>query len=275
MKIGVYTNLAKDEGLEITKTVVKLLEEHNIDFYLYSNVKPFFEGKKFFYEDNYAFLNKMITIGGDGTVLNLVKDCLKYNIPMITINKGRKGFLNEIELINIGRVIDIINGNYRVDRRQLISVSVGDKEFYALNEAFVSRNGAAKMISLDAIIENHVLERYFCDGLIICSPTGSTAYSLSAGGPVISPKAAVMCLTPVCSHSLHSRPIILNEKERVKIVLGKDFDDAVLTVDGVYACKIGKNDIVEVTVSDKTIDFLRLKESNFYAKLLDKLNGLI
>lgn len=275
MKIGVYTNLVKDEGFEITKTVIKLLEEHNIDYYLYSNVKPFFEGKKFFYEDNYSFLDKMITIGGDGTVLNLVKDCLKYNIPMITINKGQKGFLNEIELTNIDKVIDLINGNFQVDRRQLISVTVGDKQFYALNEAFVARNGAAKLISLDAIIENHVLERYFCDGLIICSPTGSTAYSLSAGGPVISPKASVMCLTPVCSHSLHSRPIILNDKEKVRIVLGKDYNDAVLVVDGVFACEITKNDIVEVTVSDKTIDFLRLKESNFYGKIFDKLNGLI
>ena len=302
MKVGIYTNIIKDKGLEITRKLVALLKKRNFDYYLFSNVAETLRGEKYFYEADYAFLDVMITIGGDGTVLNIAKDCVKHSIPMLSINKGSKGFLNEIELDELERVFEILDGEYKIDRRRLISVTVtkgevkksgklkgatrdadadangkkgGKKIFYALNEAYITRISTGKMIYLNAKIENHLLEQYYCDGLIVSSATGSTAYSLSAGGPVISPKAEVICLTPVCPHTLHSRPIILNDRERVQVLLGADYDDAVLVVDGVTACGISASDTVEISTSNKSIDFLRLKESNFYAKLLDKISGLV
>lgn len=274
MKTGIYTNLTKDVDLEVTKTLVKLLKNSGVDFYLFHNLAASFIGEKTFGPDNYSFLELMITVGGDGTVLNVVKDCVKADIPMLTINKGTKGFLNEIELYNIERMIDIINGDYRVDERILISVALKNKTYLALNEAFVSRN-VSKMIMLESRIGGLVADKYSCDGLLVCTPTGSTAYSLSAGGPIISPNASVMCITPVCSHCMHSRPIVVGDNESVEVVLGADYDDAVLTVDGVVADSVGASDVILIKKATQKIRFLRLKESSFYSKLLDKLHGLV
>jgi NAD+ kinase len=274
MKIGIYTNLTKDVGLEITKELVKKLEENKMDYYLFENLSGEIIGKKYFSSRDYLMLDVMITVGGDGTVLNIAKDCIKGDIPMITINKGRKGFLNEIRLSELDRVIDILNGDYKTDRRSLISIKVGKQKYHALNEFYITRS-VAKMINLNISINGMLIDNHSCDGLIISTPTGSTAYSLSAGGPIISPHAAVICITPVCSHSMHSRPIVVGDGEIIEISLADYCDDAVVVVDGSEVVAFSNSTTVKTQKSNKKISFWRLKDSSFYSKLLDRITGLI
>jgi len=274
-KIGIYTNLLKDTDLEVTKKLVALLKNNAIDFYLFQSLEnePAFKNASFFNESEYSKLDLVITIGGDGTVLNVVKDCRAQDIKMLAINKGTKGFLTEIELDNIDRVLDIINGDYAIDKRMLIEVLLNGASYFALNEAFISRK--TSMTCLNARINGLFVDSYSCDGLLVASPTGSTAYSLSAGGPIISPNASVMCITPVCSHSLRSKPIVVGDTDTIEVQLDQEYDDAILTIDGVEVANITKNDVIKIKKSIHTISFLRLKESSFYSKLLNRLHGLV
>lgn len=273
MKIGIYTNLYKDVGLEVTRRLVELLKNGSYEFYLYRNLHDEFPDVPTFDEHNYKFLSVMITIGGDGTVLNIAQDCIEADIPMLTVNKGTRGFLNEVELDKLGDVIPLLAGEGCMDKRRLLKAELNGKVFYALNEALVTRRDAAKMVVLDAKIDGIKVEKYFCDGLIVCSPTGSTAYSLSAGGPIVSPKAEVMCITPISSHCLHSRPIVVNDSETVEIsYTDNEYDDCVLMVDGVCAGEIKRGDVVRIEKSNKTISFIRKKSTCFYTKLLDGLS---
>ncbi|MCL2555810.1 MAG: NAD(+)/NADH kinase [Firmicutes bacterium] len=273
--IGVYTNLSKDTDLEVTKKLVALLSNNNINFQLFDTLKNehSFKNFVFFTEKDYSKLDLVITIGGDGTVLNVVKDCGKYNTKILAINKGTKGFLTEIELENIDKVLDIINGNYAIDKRILIEVCLKNNKYLALNEAFVSRK--TSMTCLNAKINDLLVDSYQCDGLLVATPTGSTAYSLSAGGPIISPNASVMCITPVCSHSLRSKPIIVGDTDTIEITLEQSYEDAILTIDGVEVDSINVNNTIKIKKSSHSINFLRLKESSFYSKLLNRLHGLV
>lgn len=274
-KIGIYTNLFKDTDLEVTKKLVTLLTDNKIDFYLFNSLRgnKDFGSCRFFNEGEYSKLDLIITIGGDGTVLNVVKDCGKSDIKMLAINKGTKGFLTEIELDNIGRVLDIIAGDYAVDNRMLIEVLLKGKTYLALNEAFVSRRQS--MTCLSASINGLLVDTYQCDGLLVATPTGSTAYSLSAGGPIISPNASVMCITPVCSHSLRSKPIVVGDTDTIEVRLEQEYADAILTIDGVEVDLIGAKDVIKIKKSHHFVSFLRLKESSFYSKLLNRLHGLV
>jgi len=274
-KIGVYTNLSKDTDLEVTKKLAALLAKNGVDFYLFKSLKgnKAFTKAKFFDEAEYSKLDLVITIGGDGTVLNVVKDCGKFDVKMLAINKGTKGFLTEIELENIDKVLDIIKGDYAIDNRMLIEVSLKGKHYLALNEAFVSRRQS--MTCLNASINGLLVDSYQCDGLLVATPTGSTAYSLSAGGPIISPNASVMCITPVCSHSLRSKPIVVGDTDTIEIRLEQKYPDAILTIDGVEVDTIGLENVIRIKKSNHTVNFLRLKESSFYSKLLNRLHGLV
>ncbi|MCL2821976.1 MAG: NAD(+)/NADH kinase [Firmicutes bacterium] len=294
-KIGIFTNLSKDSSLVATKKLIDVLTKHDIDFYLYRNLENEFSAKEiankvlklgkniekkpegskigFFNEENYNFLDLIITVGGDGTVLNIAKDCVKADIPMLAINRGTKGFLTEIEVDEIEKVIDVLNGNFVTDTRILISIELKGSHHIALNEAFVTRR--ASMIDLMAKVSGQVVDTYSCDGLLVATPTGSTAYSLSAGGPIIGPNASVMCITPVCSHNLRSRPIIVGDNETIEIALTQDHPDAILIVDGVEVDTLKMGDIITVKKSKQKLKFLRQTDSNFYSKLLNRLYGLV
>lgn len=273
MKVGIYTNLYRDNDCKVTKSVSELLKAHSIEVVYHENLKGLFDGEFF----NLQGKNKpdiLVSIGGDGTILGLVEFCQTNLVPIIGINKGTMGFLTEIAPNAINELVDLIIGEHMVERRKLIKVTLGDKSFFALNEIVVYRNNNAKMITLDLKIRDQLVDRYACDGFIVCTPTGSTAYSLSAGGPVVGPGAEVHILTPINSHSLHSRPIVVNNNEIIKISLKKFSMESAIIADGnnVMTAKVG--DVIEITRADKYVDFIRKPGYNFYSNLLEKLNIL-
>ncbi len=272
MAIGIYTNLYKDNDLSVTKAVIELLNSAKIDFCISQSLKQFFPQCQTYEKENFASLELLLTVGGDGTILNVARQCIENNVPILGVNKGTLGFMAEIELGKLDGIIDVIkNGEYKIDKRSLLCAEYAGQIYLALNEAIVYRRDT-KMLTVDVKIENQLVDKYSCDGFIVCTPTGSTAYSLSAGGPIMSPTVNAMCLTPINSHSLHTRPVVVNADEKVQISVCRAYENPVLIVDGVEVTKINLNENLYFYKSDKALSFIRLKDSNFYNKLLSKLN---
>ncbi len=271
MTVGIYTNLYKDSDLSVTNALVKLFVDEKIDFMIDPSLERFFKGIKTYPKD-FSSLDMLVTVGGDGTILTVARLCIDHNVPILGVNKGTVGFMNEIELNDLSKITDIIKkGEYKVDKRSLLCVEYKGKVYFALNEAIVYRSDT-KMIMVDVRNEGQLVDKYACDGFIVCTPTGSTAYSLSAGGPIISPSANVICLTPINSHSLHTRPVVISGDEKVTISVIKAYEKAELIVDGEEMTKIDMNEKLKFYKSDKSLGFVRLRDSNFYSKLLSKLN---
>ena len=272
MKAGVFTNLHKDKDLSVTKLLLSCLDKRSVSYCLESDLRPFFPENDYFSLDKPLKVDFMITVGGDGTILRVAKFCALNRIPIAGINLGFVGFLTEEEPDKIEMLVDaLISGNFKTENRTLLEADVKGDTFLALNDAVISRDFDSRMLDADVFINGEFVDRYFCDGYIVSTPTGSTAYSLSAGGAILSPNVSAFILTSINSHSLHSRPIVVSENDRIKIKLGKK-SSANLVMDGVALKKLGGLSEISLKKSDFSVTFVRLKGHGFYNKMLTKLN---
>lgn len=262
MRAGIYANVTRDDGLTVTKELIEKLNAAGIETIL---VKGGFLAPE---KNLTAAPDWMITVGGDGTILRIVDACARRNIPILGVNMGHVGFLTEFEPGNIDGIPQLLlSREYVLDTRSLLQVEFDGKIFYGLNEVVMTRQGV-RMLDMTAETEGKLIDRYRLDGFIISTPTGSTAYSLSAGGPVMAPNSNAFALTPINSHSLHSRPIIISDEQTV-VLTKMDGGSASVVVDG---REVGKAESLTVKKASATASFVRLKDSNFYGKLLSKLN---
>lgn len=273
MKVGIYTNYRKDTDFSVTEKLVKSFSDCGILCYIYDGMPQTLMCDGRFCEDENADLDMLVVVGGDGTILSVAKRCAVSGVPILGVNLGKVGFLTEAEPKDFDALAcDIAAGNYTIEKRIMLCVKAFGKKYYALNEIVVSRRNFSKMIRLKVEVGGDIVDRYNCDGFIVCTPTGSTAYSLSAGGPVISPKANVLALTPINSHSLHSRPIVISDGERVEITLEARADDAMVIADGRNVCILPEGKTINVSKAAKQALFVRINNDNFYERLLRKLN---
>ena len=216
MKVGIYANLNKSQAIEVTSRLIDCLTKNGVEYCIHESLKGTFEGEVFSHEKINCDL--MFTLGGDGTILRIAKHCAQKDIPILGINIGTVGFLTEIEPNEIDSAVEnIIKNEYTLENRSMISYYDGEKEYFALNDIVLNKEFNSKLMLLDLYINGEIVDRYYCDGFIVSTPTGSTAYSLSAGGAIISPRAKAFALTPINSHSLHSRPIVVNDDEIVSL----------------------------------------------------------
>ena len=274
MKVGIYTNIKKDKNLCLTKRIVDLLRKTGIEFSVYKDIASGLSDVSTFDFKDPQHPDIMITIGGDGTILGIIQYCATHSIPILGVNLGKLGFLTEIEAVNVDGIAEILkNGNFKIEKRTMLDAEVGGKKYSALNEIVVKRDNGGKMVLLDVYVNNDFLDNYYCDGYIVATPTGSTAYSLSAGGSIISPLANVLALTPISSHSLHSRPVVISDEEEVTLVVKGDGNGASIVADGGVCSSVGCGQKVHIKKSDKEALFMRVNGENFYSKLLDKLNS--
>lgn len=224
-------------------------------------------------------IDVIIVFGGDGTVLRALDSYVDCGIPMLGVNLGRMGFLLETEPDELEQALNcLLRGEYSVEQRMMLYVqgTCGGKAFkaYATNEVSISRGLSQRMIAMDALVGNMLVDHYIADGLVLASPTGSTAYSLSAGGPIVSPDVQCFVLTPICPHSLQSRPIVISAGEIVRLRINmKEMREGIqLSVDGHVACEMGNHDEVEICRSAHHAMLIRFgRERNYYSILKDKL----
>ncbi len=263
MKAGLFINTTKSEANTTASAFGKALVENGIEYKIV-NLK-----------EDCKDVDLIVVFGGDGTILRVVDYALEFDIPILAVNIGTVGFLACVEADELQTAIDLIKGGKQYDKRSVLKIVSGDNKYYALNEALVQRCSVGVSMSevakLSLSIGGNFVDKYFADGIIISTPTGSTAYSLSCGGSIMSPELNAFIATPVCPHSLHSRPIVYLDNNLAKIKVLENSPKCALYVDGKFVKNVKRGEEVEVSRSRKMIKFYKTQD-NFFEKLLFKLN---
>lgn len=217
-----------------------------------------------------------VTVGGDGTIIHHAKYAALYDKPLLGINLGRVGFVANIEPDELDELKKLVSGDYRIQRRMLLDITVdkdGEKRhFTAVNEAVLHRDSLSNMVDISVELNDERIISYRADGMILSTPTGSTAYSFSAGGPVIEPDMRCILLTPVCPHALSSRQVVFSENSVLTArVHPASTLKCYMTVDGQNYIPISSDDKITVKRSPMELQLIILKEKNFYTLLSEKL----
>jgi len=222
-------------------------------------------------------LDVLFVLGGDGTILTVASECAKRGIKIIGVNYGHIGFLAEFEPDKLDEAIALVKkGGYKVQSRSMLKISTVRGEYLALNDLVIQRStGGANFcntVSLHAEIDGTTVDNFSSDGIIVSTPTGSTAYSLAAGGSVLTPDIGAFILTPICPHSLHSRPVVFGDGSDLRISPVNASAPLGLIVDGRAVDEVKNGEEVAVSKSQYKADFITSEDKNFFSKLLIKLN---
>jgi NAD+ kinase len=216
----------------------------------------------------------VVGIGGDGVMLEAARRATPAGIPILGINMGRIGYMTELEMTELDLLDNIFKGDYYLDERAMLRVEIrsskGNNKFsaYALNEAVVANGTTARIIDLELLDNGRLVSEYRADGLVVSTPTGSTAYSLSAGGPIIDPKLSCFCVTPICPHSLIARPLIFPDSATLEVKNTCVREKVLhLTIDGRATFDLYLGDTVVITKSALKAKLLRIKNDDFYFKI--------
>ena len=215
-----------------------------------------------------------VVLGGDGTIMHIAKPAAAYGIPVLGVNGGTVGFMAGLEMHQLNRLSRLIEGNYKIEERMMLEVclvrdGVEAQTFTALNEAVVSHGNLSRLVQLEVFNDEHPITTYRADGVIVATPTGSTAYSLSAGGPIVDPSLCCLLLTPICPHAMHTRPYLFSDETVLTIAAASE---AYLTVDAEQAVLLRAGDRVKVRRHATAARLISLKEEDaFYDILTQKL----
>ena len=261
MKAGLFINTTKSEANTTASIFGKALVENGIDYKIV-NLK-----------EDCKDVDVIVVFGGDGTILRVVDYALEFDVPILAVNIGTMGFLSSVEADELEKAIELIKSNKNIEKRSVMKIISGDKVYYALNEALIQRNSVAssELAKISLSIGGNFVDKFYSDGIILSTPTGSTAYSLSCGGSILTPDLNAFIATPVCSHSMHSRPIVYSDSLTATVKVLDNSTKCSLFVDGKFVKHVKKNESVDVVRSRKMIKFFKSNDS-FFEKLLYKLN---
>ena len=231
-------------------------------------------------EDIYREAECAVVLGGDGSILDAARRAAPFGKPILGINLGHLGYMTEMESGDLSLLTRVVNEEYHIDERAMISVEIYNQSggrkasSFALNDAVISNGSIARIVDLELYEGGELVSGFRADGLIVATPTGSTAYSMSAGGPITDPRLACLCVTPICSHSLTARPMLFSDDVvlEVKNVCQRE-KMLYLTVDGRVNFELYRGDIVRVTRSAMKTRLIRLHERGFYATLQEKMKS--
>ena len=280
MKVAIVVNLIKSEAISCAEKIYQLLQSNNAEVYMLSECRVLYNDCQITYTDTiqelFEICDTAITVGGDGTIIHAAKYSAQHNVPLIGVNVGRVGFAADIETNEIELLSQILDGNYTKETRIIFDVEVikngVSKNYLAVNDAVIARGQLSRIIDLHLSVDGEEIAKYRADGLLFSTPTGSTAYSLSAGGPILAPEMDCILMTPVCPHSLFSRSVIFNGNSElsISVVIPKDCC-CYLTIDGEKNVPIFAEDTVIIRKSELKLDLITINKRNFYRKLNEKL----
>ncbi len=232
------------------------------------------EAAKLFQNGDAATFDAVIAVGGDGTLLRANQFAIDHGVPILGINVGRIGFLAEVELEQLPSACQKLkSGDYWIeDRMMLASTGSNGKPLLALNDIVLSRGGFERLIAINAWVDQELVGRYIGDGLIVATPTGSTGYSLSAGGPIVFPGVDCILLSPICAHSLQHRPVVISSKQTVTLELDCDLAQrAQLSADGQKALQLSACQKITVTCAGKQARLIHVEPQDFFKVIRHKL----
>ena len=281
-KIGLIPNSLKDPDFSLSKRICDVLHNEGATVYTenrYDELVPDYV-KVLPLEEIFQSCECVIALGGDGTLLQIAQPACLANIPILGINYGKIGYMAELEYTEIDQLKCLLRNDFAVEERIMLDVTVereGKEIFHslALNDAVISSAAITRLIDMKVTANNQEISTYSADGLIVSTPTGSTGYSLSAGGPVLEPTGNALILTPICPHTLGARPIVFASDSCIRIELMHLVNkDAHLTVDGSQCMPLSNGDVVHVHRSLQITQLIKIKNLNFYQILNHKLaNG--
>jgi len=275
--VGIFVNPTKQNWPEVTERIIGFLSKRNkhavMDPALLSKHPVKGLNKTGSLDDT----DMLVSLGGDGTLLNLVGHINNYDLPIVGVNLGGLGFLTEFTPESLFETLDkIIEGEFEIQNRlalrsTLIRNNRKTAEHTALNDVVITHQKLARLIEITAFFDEDYVTTYQADGLIICTPTGSTAYSLSAGGPILEPTLDAILLTPICPHTITNRPILVPGNTNIRIAVPKPNMNATMTIDGQIGVPIQKDDSIEVKRSPKPIRLVKCPKTSFFEVLRNKL----
>jgi NAD+ kinase len=280
----IITNKEKDIDLLVTKKIVAYIEKAGKTAALSRVSSVTDEKEDVILPEN---IDCAIVLGGDGTIIQTANDLMTHDIPILGVNLGTLGFLAEIEEHNMEEALDrLFQDDYRIENRIMIEGEIlhnSEQEGmdyamgYALNDVVITRKGFSRIISLGIYVNDELVDNFLGDGVIISTPTGSTAYNLSAGGPIIIPKACVMVITPICPHSLSPRSVVVSAEDTIKVVVGKSKKtqeaEAIATFDGKKVIDLGTDDTVIIKKAKYNTKLIKLSRAGIYEILRSKLGN--
>ena len=283
MKIGLIPNTFKEDILDVVTTLITKFKAHNIECVLSDSIKDL---KKKFNEtiSSSEFLNHkelsekcdiLISIGGDGTMLNTAYEARESDAKMLGLNFGKLGFLAEFDMKSLDKLIDDLRaGNYEIEERMALVAKSNhnDKiELFAINDIVIDKGGWPKMIQMTIKVDGEYVTTFSADGIIIATPTGSTGYSLSAGGPIVSPKSDVITLSPISPHSLTMRPLVLSSKQKISIEVESHHTAVQVNCDGQRVYNYTPPVAIEISKKEKGVNLVHTNSTNYFEILRNKL----
>ncbi len=280
MKIGISVNLTRYHALEVTQSVLSKLVELGVTMLMSSEFADVFRDFAVEFrtgEDWVSESDMIIAIGGDGTLIHTSHLSAKYDVPILGINAGNLGFLTGVEKSELCLLEKLKNGEFYVDNRMMLCCEVYENDilidkFYSLNDIVIARGSKLNMCDIELSANGELSMNYTADGLIFSTPTGSTAYNLSAGGPVLDPIIESIIVTPICPHSIFNRSIIFSADTRIEAkVNNPDYSEAVFSLDGEKSIPLKKNNKLIIRRGSRYVKIIRLKSDNFVNILKNKL----
>jgi len=273
-KVGVVLRPSTPEIKDNYLKMESIFKSYKIDVDLEINSAKMIglDGKEFNELGNTC--DVFVVLGGDGTFISTVRKSFDFDIPILGIHAGNLGFLADLSLDELDSFVDkVTKGEYRVDERAVLEAKVikdsKEVKMYAFNDVVLTRTGLSNMIHVETLVDSKAFNTYYGDGVIVSTPTGSTAYNLSAGGPVLFPMTNVFALTPICPHSLTQRPVVLPGKFPIEMKTSEE--RAVIIIDGQDVHELGLGESVHIKLATRTVKLIHKEEYNYFDVLKEKL----
>ena len=282
-KFALLTNYSKDKRLVYTRMIKTYITENGGSYWIPRYIsEPDKDGdQRYDFSDMPEDIECVLVLGGDGTLLQAARELLQRHIPLLGINLGTLGFLTSAEKSELPKCLDsVLDDSCSIDERMMLEGVAyhGSEKIQmniALNDVIIARAGFSRLVELKIYVTGELLSIYNADGIIVSTPTGSTGYSLSAGGPIIFPQTDVIVITPICPHSLQARSLVVSGEDRIMIEIGRrrktQKEEAMVTFDGRSAQELETGDRIEIYKAQETTQLIRLKGRSFYQVLQNKI----
>lgn len=277
-KIGFVTNIEKDPTLQETKKMVDFVLKKGCEVYVsetFSDVNPDVIATSS--SEMYKSVDFVVVIGGDGTILRVARSAAIFDTPILGINFGTLGYLADVEKVNaIDAIEKVLNGDFTIENRMMLEPyvergCVSHEINLALNEVCITNSVCSRMIKLSVEVNGEYFDTFRADGIIVSTPTGSTAYNLSAGGPILSPHTELMTITHICPHTLYARPFVIDGNDVVRIRVQSNYNNVQMSCDGQSTVQMKNDDVIVVKKSRYVTRIIKTTNMNFYDILRRKM----
>ena len=271
MIIALFPNEQKNQSLNLAAEIVKFLQSQSVTV-VAEDEKAKAIGAGSIRSVDPKEIRFLISMGGDGTILRLMRRYAHLNAPILGINLGHLGFMADVPVADLyPSLSDLLAGAYTIDHRLILEGTCGSKTVFAANDLVIHRSNNYSLVELAIQVDGVYVNTFVADGIIIATPNGSTAYSLAAGGPILSPRLDAVVITPICPHTISNRPIVLTADHRIEIQYLSPYDPVEVRSDGLDAFPLASEQVVQVKKSERVFKLVNLHRHEYFATLRSKL----